>query len=129
MGDAAGDHERGFSATGQAFAMRNCDAFFTSTAALRLAIAGTGQDKNVSVFDRIVQQVDRIKADARQFGRDIEVFTQGQVICRPTQKEAEDYHHYANVENADWPAIERMLALKNITPQNTAATNMRRSGR
>ena len=102
----------GSSATGQAFAMRNCDAFFTSTAALRLAIAGTGQDKNVSVFDRIVQQVDRIKADARQFGRDIEVFTQGQVICRPSQKEAEDYHHYANVENADWPAIERMLALK-----------------
>jgi FMNH2-dependent dimethyl sulfone monooxygenase len=111
----------GSSATGQAFAMRNCDAFFTSTAALRLAIAGTEQDKNVSVFDRIVQQVNRIKADARQFGRDIEVFTQGQVICRPTQKEAEDYHHYANVENADWPAIERMLALKNITPQNTPA--------
>jgi FMNH2-dependent dimethyl sulfone monooxygenase len=111
----------GSSATGQAFAMRNCDAFFTSTAALRLAIAGTEQDKNVGVFDRIVQQVDRIKADARQLGRDIEVFTQGQVICRPTQKEAEDYHHYANVENADWPAIQRMLALKNITPQNTAA--------
>jgi FMNH2-dependent dimethyl sulfone monooxygenase len=111
----------GSSAAGQAFAMRNCDAFFTSTAALRLAIAGTEQDKNVSVFDRIVQQVDRIKADARQFGRDVEVFTQGQVICRPSQKEAEDYHHYANVENADWPAIERMLALKNITPQNTPA--------
>jgi alkanesulfonate monooxygenase SsuD/methylene tetrahydromethanopterin reductase-like flavin-dependent oxidoreductase (luciferase family) len=111
----------GSSATGQAFAMRNCDAFFTSTAALRLAIAGTAQDRSVSVFDRIVQQVNRIKADAREFGREIEVFTQGQVICRPTQKEAEDYHHYANVENADWPAIERMLALKNITPQNTPA--------
>src|ERR1700693_4513348 len=55
----------GSSATGQAFAVRNCDAFFTSTAALRLAIAGTAQEQNVSVFDRIVQQVDRIKADAR----------------------------------------------------------------
>jgi alkanesulfonate monooxygenase SsuD/methylene tetrahydromethanopterin reductase-like flavin-dependent oxidoreductase (luciferase family) len=43
------------------------------------------------------------------------------VICRPTQQEAEDYHYHANVENADWPAIEQMLALKNITPQNTAA--------
>ena len=64
------------------------------------------------MFERIVQQVERIKADARQFGREIEVYTQGQVICRPTQKEAEDYHHYANVENADWPAIERMLALQ-----------------
>ncbi len=111
----------GASATGQAFAMRNCDAFFTSTAALRLAVAGTAHDTNVSVFDRIVQQVNRIKADAQEFGREIEVFTQGQVICRPTQKEAEEYHHFANVENADWRAIERMLALKNITPQNTPA--------
>ena len=111
----------GSSKTGQAFAMRNCDAFFTSTAALRLAVAGTTKDANVPVFDRIVEQVSRIKAEAREFGRDIEVFTQGQVICRPTQKEAEEYHHYANVENADWAALERMLALKNITPQNTPA--------
>ena len=41
------------------------------------------------------------------------------MICRPTQKEAEDYHHYANVENADWRRGRRMLALKDITPQNT----------
>ena len=24
------------------------------------------------------------------------------MICRPTQKEAEDYHRHANIENADW---------------------------
>jgi dimethylsulfone monooxygenase len=111
----------GASKTGQAFAMRNCDAFFTSTQALRLAVAGTAKDANVPVFDRIVEQVNRIKAEAREFGRDMEVFTQGQVICRPTQKEAEEYHHYANVENADWVALDRMLALKDITPQNTPA--------
>ena len=118
--DAPGIMNAGASQTGQAFAMRNCDAFFTSTHALRLAIAGTAQSER-PVFDRIVEQVNRIKAEARAFGREIEVFTQGQVICRPTQKEAEDYHHYANVENADWPALERMLALKDITPQNTPA--------
>jgi len=111
----------GRSGPGQAFAMRNCDAFFTSTGALRLEIAGTARDTGVSVHDRVVQQVRRIRDEAREFGRDIEVFTQGQVICRPTQREAEDYHHHANVENADWPAIEQMLALKDITPQNTAA--------
>ncbi len=76
---------------------------------------------DVTAFDRIVQQVQRIKSKGREFGRDIEVFTQGQVICRPTQREADDYHHHANVEKADWPAIEQMLALKNITLQNTAA--------
>jgi dimethylsulfone monooxygenase len=112
----------GASDAGQAFAMRNCDAFFTSTGGLRLAAVGTGSDaSDVTAFDRIVQHVQRIKSKGREFGRDIEVFTQGQVICRPTQREAEDYHHYANVEKADWPAIEQMLALKNITPANTAA--------
>jgi FMNH2-dependent dimethyl sulfone monooxygenase len=111
----------GRSGAGQAFALRNCDAFFTSTGALRLALAGTADDAiDVTAFDRIVQQVRGIKDEARGFGRDIDVFTQGQVICRPTQREAEDYHHYANVEKADWPAIEQMLALKNITRQNTA---------
>jgi alkanesulfonate monooxygenase SsuD/methylene tetrahydromethanopterin reductase-like flavin-dependent oxidoreductase (luciferase family) len=108
----------GRSGPGQTFAMRNCDAFFTSTAALRLEVAGAASG---TVFDRVSPQVHRIKNEAREFGREIEVFTQGQVICRPTQRDAEDYHHHANVENADWPAIEQMLALKNVTPQNTAA--------
>src|SRR4029077_18663892 len=52
----------GSSAPGQAFAARNCDAFLDSAAARGLAIAGTERDKTVSVFDRIVQQVNRIKA-------------------------------------------------------------------
>jgi FMNH2-dependent dimethyl sulfone monooxygenase len=112
----------GQSGTGQAFAMRNCDAFFTSTSGARLAAAGTSQAMDqAKVFELIVKQVNDIKAEGHKFGREIEVYTQGQVICRPTQKEAEDYYHYANVENADWGAIDRMLALKNITPQNTAA--------
>jgi alkanesulfonate monooxygenase SsuD/methylene tetrahydromethanopterin reductase-like flavin-dependent oxidoreductase (luciferase family) len=101
--------------------MRNCDAFFTSTSGARLAAAGTTQAVDeAEVLNRIMKQVSDIKAEGRKFGREIEVYTQGQVICRPTQREAEEYHHYANVENADWGAIDRMLALKNITPQNTA---------
>jgi alkanesulfonate monooxygenase SsuD/methylene tetrahydromethanopterin reductase-like flavin-dependent oxidoreductase (luciferase family) len=110
----------GRSGPGQTFAMRNCDAFFTSTAALRLEVAGADGG---TVFDRVSPQVHRIKNEARDFGREIEVFTQGQVICRPTQREAEDYHRHANIEKADWPAIEQMLALKNVTPQNTAAND------
>src|SRR5579885_1298452 len=112
----------GRSGAGQAFALRNCDAFFTSTGALRLALAGTADDRaDVTAYDRIVQHVRGFKNEARQLGREIDVFTQGQVICRPTQREAEDYYRYANVENADWAAIEQMLALKNITRQNTEA--------
>jgi alkanesulfonate monooxygenase SsuD/methylene tetrahydromethanopterin reductase-like flavin-dependent oxidoreductase (luciferase family) len=99
----------GSSKAGQAFALRNCDAFFTATGASRASLDGAAK------------RVQDVKGEARSFGKEIEVYTIGQVICRPSQQEAEDYHHYANVENADWGAIERMLALRGITPQNTAA--------
>jgi alkanesulfonate monooxygenase SsuD/methylene tetrahydromethanopterin reductase-like flavin-dependent oxidoreductase (luciferase family) len=97
----------GSSGAGQNFALRNCDAFFTATGASRSSLEG------------MAQRVKDVKAEARKYRRDIDVYTIGQVICRPTRKDAEDYHHYANVENADWEAIERMMALRNITPQNT----------
>jgi alkanesulfonate monooxygenase SsuD/methylene tetrahydromethanopterin reductase-like flavin-dependent oxidoreductase (luciferase family) len=98
----------GSSGTGQSFALRNCDAFFTATGATRTSLEGSAQ------------RVQEIKDEARALGRDIEVFTVGQVVCRPTQKEADDYYHYANVENADWGAIEGMLAQRNITPQTVS---------
>ena len=110
----------GTSGSGQAFALRNCDAFFTSTGRSRLAAAGTATTE-VSLYEQTAKMVVDVKAAAQKFGRDINVYTQGQVICRPTQREAEAYHRHANVESADWVAIERMLALKNITPQNTNA--------
>ena len=95
----------GSSDVGQAYAMRNCDAFFVATVASRMSLAGT------------VAKVAEVKAAAQQFGRDIEVFTVGQVICRPTQKEAEDYYQHVNIDNADWAAIDCMLANKHMTPQ------------
>ena len=99
----------GRSAVGQAFALRNCDAFFTATS------------DSKSSIDANARHVKQIKDAARAFGRDIEVYTVGQVVCRPSQKEAEDYYRHALVENADWGAIAQMMALKNITPQTVAA--------
>jgi dimethylsulfone monooxygenase len=97
----------GSSPTGQAFALRNCDAFFTATAATRTSLEGTAA------------RVRDVKAEARKYGHDVEVFSVGQVICRPTQREADEYHRYANIENADWGAIERMMELRAITRNNT----------
>ena len=94
----------GSSATGQAFALRNCDAYFTANAASRMSL------------DAAFRQVEEIKRQARALGREIEVYTVGQVICRPTQKEAEEYYRHAIIENADWGAVDGMLALKDITP-------------
>jgi alkanesulfonate monooxygenase SsuD/methylene tetrahydromethanopterin reductase-like flavin-dependent oxidoreductase (luciferase family) len=95
----------GSSDAGQAFALRNCDAFFVATAGSRKSLAGSAV------------KVAEVKAAAQQFGREVEVFTVGQVICRPTQKEADDYYQHVNIENADWGAIDGMLANKSITPQ------------
>jgi alkanesulfonate monooxygenase SsuD/methylene tetrahydromethanopterin reductase-like flavin-dependent oxidoreductase (luciferase family) len=112
----------GQSGAGQTFAMRNCDAFFTSTGGIRLNAAGTaGAVDEEKILGHIQTFVDGIKAEGRKYGREMEVYTQGQVICRPTQREAEEYHRYANVEMADWDAVDRMLALKNIRPDNTPA--------
>jgi FMNH2-dependent dimethyl sulfone monooxygenase len=95
----------GASGPGQAFALRNCDAFFVATGGTRKSLAASAT------------MVSEMKASAQNIGRDIEIFTVGQVICRPTQKEAEEYYHYANVENADWGALDGMLKNRNITPQ------------
>jgi dimethylsulfone monooxygenase len=98
----------GSSGTGQAFALRNCDAFFTTTGAARISLAGGAQ------------RVQEVKDKAHALGRDIEVFTVGQVICRPNQAEAEDYYRHALIDNADWGAVEGMLALRNITPHTVS---------
>jgi alkanesulfonate monooxygenase SsuD/methylene tetrahydromethanopterin reductase-like flavin-dependent oxidoreductase (luciferase family) len=31
-------------------------------------------------------------------------------------KEAEEYHHHVVVDQADWSAVDQLLALRNITP-------------
>ncbi len=99
----------GASGAGQAFALRNCDAFFVATGGTRTSLAGSAA------------MVKETKAAARAIGRDIEIFTVGQVICRSTQKEAEEYYRYVNIENADWEAIDGMLKNRNITPRTIPA--------
>jgi alkanesulfonate monooxygenase SsuD/methylene tetrahydromethanopterin reductase-like flavin-dependent oxidoreductase (luciferase family) len=95
----------GSSGTGEAFALRNCDAFFTATSETRTSIAETAK------------RVQEVKNKARGLGREIEVYTVGQVICRASQSEADDYYRHAIIDNADWGAIDCMLANKNITPR------------
>jgi alkanesulfonate monooxygenase SsuD/methylene tetrahydromethanopterin reductase-like flavin-dependent oxidoreductase (luciferase family) len=95
----------GASAVGQAFAVRNCDAFFLQASRISL--------------DETAHKVRDAKDQASAHGRELGVYTVGVVTCRPTKQEAEDYFHYSIIENADWSAVDSILALKNITPQNT----------
>jgi len=102
----------GASATGRAFAIRNCDAFFTQ--ASRTSMTETA---------KIVQSA---KDDARSQGRELDVYAVGVVTCKPTQKEAEEYYHYCTIDNADWSAVDGILGKKNISPATVGEEEFQR---
>jgi dimethylsulfone monooxygenase len=101
----------GSSTDGRAFALRNCDALFTA--------ANYGFDDEA--MGRAKAEVIDLEARARELGREVDVYTNGTLLCRPTRKEALEYHHYLCVELADWDAIDNMLRmrgrLKNVPPE------------
>jgi alkanesulfonate monooxygenase SsuD/methylene tetrahydromethanopterin reductase-like flavin-dependent oxidoreductase (luciferase family) len=96
---------------GRAFALRNCDALFTA--------ASYGFEDEV--LARAREEVRSLKAGAIELGREVDVYTNGTLICRATRKEAEEYQHYLCVERADWGAIDNMLRmrgrLKDVPPE------------
>jgi alkanesulfonate monooxygenase SsuD/methylene tetrahydromethanopterin reductase-like flavin-dependent oxidoreductase (luciferase family) len=95
----------GRSPAGRAYAIENCDAFFTD-------IAGITDDEAAA-------RVRSFQAEARSRARDLDVYSDGLVICRPSQREADEYYRYALIENADWGAIDQFLAKKGIRRDNT----------
>ena len=105
----------GASPTGRAFAVKNCDAFFTQ--ASRVSIQETADN------------IQKAKDLGRQHGQDIGVYSVGVVTCRRTQKEAEDYYNYVIIENADFSAIDRILAMKDITPESKGPEEFNRQRR
>jgi FMNH2-dependent dimethyl sulfone monooxygenase len=94
----------GASPTGQAFAIRNCDALFCNVS-------------NGISFDETARHVAGVRQSGCEQGRDIDVYTVGVVTCRPTAREAQDYWRHSIVENADWGAVDNILAMRRITPQ------------
>jgi alkanesulfonate monooxygenase SsuD/methylene tetrahydromethanopterin reductase-like flavin-dependent oxidoreductase (luciferase family) len=92
----------GASPVGRAFAVRNTDAFFI-------------QASRVS-NDETAGNVKKAKDLACEYDRDIDVYTVASITCRRSRKEAEEYYRYAVLDNADFSAIDRLLALKDITP-------------
>jgi alkanesulfonate monooxygenase SsuD/methylene tetrahydromethanopterin reductase-like flavin-dependent oxidoreductase (luciferase family) len=101
----------GASPVGQSFAIRNCDAFFLQASRTSL--------------DETARHVIHAKTQAKEQGRELGVYTVGVVTCRPTRKEAQDYWNHAIVEHADWNAVDSILALKDITAQNTPPEKFR----
>ena len=86
----------GSSVQGQNFAAENCDFLFT-------VLLDLDSGKKI---------VSNVKEMARgTYGRNIDLFTTTYVVCRPTMKEAQEYHHYYAFENADTEAVDRLMSL------------------
>ena len=90
----------GTSPTGRAYAYKNTDAYFTAT--------------RFASMEAAAEAVVNVKAESRVYGREIGVYTVGEIVCRPTRKEAEDFFHYWTEDTADWGAADYMLALKGV---------------
>jgi alkanesulfonate monooxygenase SsuD/methylene tetrahydromethanopterin reductase-like flavin-dependent oxidoreductase (luciferase family) len=88
----------GSSGAGQAFAARNCDVMFTA----------------LVDFGRARDQLAAIHAQAARYGRKVQVYTSSHVVCRPTEREARDYHRHYAVENADNAAVEHLMRLQGL---------------
>jgi FMNH2-dependent dimethyl sulfone monooxygenase len=103
----------GASPTGQAFAIRNCDALFSNIS------------RGIS-FDETAAHIRNVRGLAKAAGRDIDVYTVGVVTCRPSGREAEDYYRHAVVDNADWAAVDNILAMKQVTPERYSREEFQR---
>jgi alkanesulfonate monooxygenase SsuD/methylene tetrahydromethanopterin reductase-like flavin-dependent oxidoreductase (luciferase family) len=94
---------------GRAFGVRNCDALFTAT----------GYAFDDGALAKARNEIASLKEAAATVGREIDVYTNGTLLCRPTHQEAVDYHHYLCVEQADWEAVENMIRMRGRNKDST----------
>jgi alkanesulfonate monooxygenase SsuD/methylene tetrahydromethanopterin reductase-like flavin-dependent oxidoreductase (luciferase family) len=89
----------GGSVTGRAFATKHCDFLFATIRSLEQSEA----------------EIRDARERARELGRDefLGVFTTASVVCRPTQREADDFFRYYAEEQADFAAVRHMLTAAN----------------
>jgi alkanesulfonate monooxygenase SsuD/methylene tetrahydromethanopterin reductase-like flavin-dependent oxidoreductase (luciferase family) len=69
-------------------------------------------------LDQSRAEVAAIKEKARATGRNTGAFTLSHVVCRPTLKEAQDYYRYYSEEQADWGAVDNLMALQGLHAQS-----------
>ncbi|MCB8837658.1 LLM class flavin-dependent oxidoreductase [Aurantimonas sp. VKM B-3413] len=87
---------------GRAFAVRNADFLFTPAIDL-----GRSRD-----------EVAALKGQAEAVGRQVEVLTFSHVCCRPSEKEAREFHDWYASEQADWEAVDNLVNLQFANAQS-----------
>jgi len=126
------NHQGPFDWDGQFFHLKNVYGFprpFDGRPPVMNA-AGSGEGRNFAArnadflfaisidLDKSKTEVYEIKQSARAMDRTTGVFTLCHVVCRPSQKEAEDYYQYYSQENADWGAVDNLMNLQGLHAQS-----------
>ncbi|GII87544.1 alkanesulfonate monooxygenase [Sphaerisporangium siamense] len=92
----------GASPQGREFAARNADFIFTPFIDLAMA----------------AQVRARVTEAAAAHGRTVGMLTSSHVVCRPTREEAREFYRWYSEENADWDAVDNLMALQNTHAQS-----------
>jgi alkanesulfonate monooxygenase SsuD/methylene tetrahydromethanopterin reductase-like flavin-dependent oxidoreductase (luciferase family) len=76
--------------------------------------------------------LDRARADAAQMAP-VKVIGTSYVVCRPTSREARDYHEYYANQHGDWEAVDRLMQLqgqyaKSFSSEHLATHRLRFAG-
>lgn len=95
----------GRSSTGNRFAAKYADMVFTSF----WETADEGRGAQVAGLRRLARE---------EFGREIQVWTTGFVLCRPTEKEARDDLRYVVEEKGDWEAVDNLIRQQRVEDPN-----------
>jgi alkanesulfonate monooxygenase SsuD/methylene tetrahydromethanopterin reductase-like flavin-dependent oxidoreductase (luciferase family) len=94
----------GTSAAGRSFAAKHSDVIFAG----------------LTNFETAAQQITEIKQLARrEYGRDIRVFGRGHVVCRDTEREAEEYYDYVHRRVADLEGAANVTGISVKHSQST----------
>ena len=101
----AGNSERG-----REYAARNADMMFTNL---------------TSDMGDVPANTSALRKIATGYGRDIGVFSNVSIVCRPTMKEAKEYFHYYAVENADHDAVENMIEWRGLKKPGVTEERLR----
>jgi len=84
----------GASPAGRAFAIRNSDLHFD----------------HGGIPEETAPRIAESKKWARDQGREIQIWLPVSILCRPTQKEVDDYLDYC-IANADWGAVDHVIEI------------------
>lgn len=104
QGDRVMMMNAGTSPAGRDFAIRNSNFHFDICRSL------DGSEERVRATKRM----------ASEQGHPIQVFTAAYIVCRPTQREAEDYFNYFATEHVDEEALDRLVGMASNTGSMSA---------